>query len=411
MDGGVPSSTAPRPAVPVSRDAPAIAAQSKYSFTRLTLLDIREFEALHNDYAAKRLRLLQPQRASSCHHPQLQQHPQQQQERQQQQQQQQNQHHRHQQPLVRTATKRPSDTLSPPPPAVAPAAAPASAINEIPASKKIKLGRLEKHDFIFGKQPGDVISDAEFEESAASSDDGDDAPAAISTSAQVLVTQQPPKKKSRNTRYFALSPELQTIIGTSDPVCYRDVKKLAMAYIKKNSLQHPFDKRFIVCDDNLMIISGQKTLPLFNLYSTFLPHMHEVATSFYSENEPYSSKFLRQDSPTSVTSNQTPSMTAAGSESQPVEITHALAEFLGHEGPLPRSEITTRICNYIQKNGLLKEAYGRRVVLCDVPLKSLFGCNTMDIASVPQAVDSHLRLFHALNSSADTGVKMEPCEI
>jgi len=87
-----------------------------------------------------------------------------------------------------------------------------------------------------------------------------------------------PKKKSArkpNAAFMkALTPsaELATVVGAAALARTEVVKKL-WAYIKKNNLQNPKNKRNIMCDDKLSKVFGKKEVSMFELASLIGKHL------------------------------------------------------------------------------------------------------------------------------------------
>lgn len=87
-----------------------------------------------------------------------------------------------------------------------------------------------------------------------------------------------PKKKSArkpNAAFMkALTPssDLASVIGTTALPRTEVVKKL-WAYIKKNNLQNPKNKRNILCDDKLSKVFGKKEVTMFELAGLIGKHL------------------------------------------------------------------------------------------------------------------------------------------
>mmetsp|Transcript_7324 Transcript_7324/g.11263 ORF Transcript_7324/g.11263 Transcript_7324/m.11263 type:complete len:325 (-) Transcript_7324:277-1251(-) len=91
----------------------------------------------------------------------------------------------------------------------------------------------------------------------------------------------PPQKKKRKPKKpglqppYRLSEAMQSIVGTT--ILPRPQVVTALwAYIKKNDLQNPEDKREIICDQKLKaIMDGQKTVTMFNMNRYITNHLLE----------------------------------------------------------------------------------------------------------------------------------------
>ncbi|WPU63579.1 SWIB/MDM2 domain-containing protein [Peredibacter starrii] len=71
---------------------------------------------------------------------------------------------------------------------------------------------------------------------------------------------------------FTPSTELAGVIGSAAVPRTEVVKKL-WAYIKKNNLQNPKNKRNILCDDKLSKVFGKKEVTMFELASLIGKHL------------------------------------------------------------------------------------------------------------------------------------------
>ncbi|KAJ3023371.1 UNVERIFIED_CONTAM: hypothetical protein HDU68_008637 [Siphonaria sp. JEL0065] len=68
------------------------------------------------------------------------------------------------------------------------------------------------------------------------------------------------KKKRSNgvfSKPYNLSPELQVVVGSAEPIARHEAVKKIWEYIKLHDLQDPNDRRFIMCDTNLQAVLGQ----------------------------------------------------------------------------------------------------------------------------------------------------------
>ena len=87
-----------------------------------------------------------------------------------------------------------------------------------------------------------------------------------------------PKKKTARKpnaafmQAFTPSAELAAVIGAAAAARTEVVKKL-WAYIKKNNLQNPKNKRNILADDKLSKVFGKKEVTMFELASLIGKHL------------------------------------------------------------------------------------------------------------------------------------------
>ncbi|ODV87927.1 hypothetical protein CANARDRAFT_26106 [[Candida] arabinofermentans NRRL YB-2248] len=76
----------------------------------------------------------------------------------------------------------------------------------------------------------------------------------------------------------ALSPTLATFLKTTGPLPRTEVVKRVWAYIRENDLQDPEDKRFILCDDALKPLFGDK-VHMFTMNKFLKDHLTLIKNS------------------------------------------------------------------------------------------------------------------------------------
>lgn len=69
-----------------------------------------------------------------------------------------------------------------------------------------------------------------------------------------------------------LSSELEAVIGKG-PLPRSEVTKKIWAYIKKNDLQNPANKRNILADDKLMAVFKKKEVTMFEMTKIVSGHL------------------------------------------------------------------------------------------------------------------------------------------
>ena len=74
---------------------------------------------------------------------------------------------------------------------------------------------------------------------------------------------------------------------------------------------------------------------------------------------------------------------------KPVQVSDALAEIVG-KGPMPRTEVTKRLWEYIKKNKL-QDAKQKRQINPDQKLGRVVGNQQIDMFQMTKKVSSHLR--------------------
>ena len=80
------------------------------------------------------------------------------------------------------------------------------------------------------------------------------------------------RKSDGLSRPLTPSPELAAITG-SDQIARSDVVSKMWAYIKKNNLQNPQNKREILADDKLEKVFGTKKVTMFEMNKHLSRHL------------------------------------------------------------------------------------------------------------------------------------------
>ena len=68
------------------------------------------------------------------------------------------------------------------------------------------------------------------------------------------------------------SPQLAAVVGSS-PLPRPEVVSKVWAYIKKNDLQNPQNKREILADDKLQAVFGKKKVTMFEMNKHLAAHL------------------------------------------------------------------------------------------------------------------------------------------
>jgi len=74
---------------------------------------------------------------------------------------------------------------------------------------------------------------------------------------------------------------------------------------------------------------------------------------------------------------------------KPVQPSPQLAQIVGDQ-PLPRSEVTKKIWEYIKKNNL-QNAENKREIIADDKLEPIFGKKKLNMFEMTKAVNQHLK--------------------
>ncbi|KAK4767799.1 hypothetical protein SAY87_002940 [Trapa incisa] len=167
----------------------------------------------------------------------------------------------------------------------------------------------------------------------------------------------------------SVSPELQVIVG--QPAMPRtEIVKQLWAYIRKNNLQDPNNKRKIICNDELRIVFETDCTDMFKMNKLLAKHISSL--------EPTKESQLKKQK-VNVDSGVDPS----------VQISEALANFFGvTEREMPQSDITKRIWEYINVNQLQDPQ--AMTIQCDAKLQEIFGCESIHALDIPGVLGRHL---------------------
>ncbi|KAL8214741.1 hypothetical protein R6Q57_004190 [Mikania cordata] len=172
-----------------------------------------------------------------------------------------------------------------------------------------------------------------------------------------------------------ITPELQVIVGES-ALSRTDIVKQLWAYIKKNNLQDPGNKRKIICDDALRVVFETDCTDMFKMNKLLAKHIIRL--------EP-----TKESSRKRSKSNAEPAAESTDNVPSQVLISDALANCLGTgEREMSKSEALRLVWEYIKVNNL-EDPQNSVMILCDEKLKELFGCETISAMGIPDLVTRH----------------------
>lgn len=147
-----------------------------------------------------------------------------------------------------------------------------------------------------------------------------------------------------------------------------EIVKHLWAYIRKNNLQDPSNKRKIICDEALRVVFETDCTDMFKMNKLLSKHILPLDPS----KDSVQSKRQKVD----VESTAEPTEAVS-----PVIISDALALFLGTtKKEMLASEATQHVLEYIKVNSL--EDPSSMTVICDEKLKDLFGCESIPVVEI-----------------------------
>ncbi|XP_008806342.1 uncharacterized protein LOC103719054 [Phoenix dactylifera] len=177
-----------------------------------------------------------------------------------------------------------------------------------------------------------------------------------------------------------VSPQLQAIVGEPTMARTQIVKQL-WAYIRKNNLQDPNNKRKIICNDELRMVFETDCTDMFKMNKLLAKHIIPLEST--RDPGPESKKLK-------ATTTELVSATEPDADQYPVVISDALANFFGTgESEMLQSEALRRVWDYI-KNNQLEDPMNGMMILCDSKLQQLFGCKSLSALGISEMLSHHL---------------------
>ncbi|CAN6479212.1 unnamed protein product [Victoria cruziana] len=156
------------------------------------------------------------------------------------------------------------------------------------------------------------------------------------------------------------------------------IVKQLWAYIRKNNLQDPSNKRKIICNDALRVVFETDCTDMFKMNKLLAKHILPLDPAKDSGPDP---KRLK-------TSYVGPLAQGPAISSSPVIISEALGKFFGTgEREMMQTEATERVWNYIQIHRLQDPM--NSVVTCDYRLQELFNCEKFPAVGLSEMLLHH----------------------
>lgn len=189
-------------------------------------------------------------------------------------------------------------------------------------------------------------------------------------------TQKPKRRGGPGglTKLCGVSPELQVIVG--QPALPRtEIVKQLWAYIRKNNLQDPSNKRKIICNDELRVVFETDCTDMFKMNKLLAKHI--IALEPSKKPAPKKQKVDVESA-------------ARSAEPAPsVIISDSLANFFGITArEMLQSEVLRRIWEYIKVNQL-EDPMNPMAIVCDTKLQEIFGCENISALGIPEVLARH----------------------
>ncbi|XP_068311560.1 uncharacterized protein [Pyrus communis] len=210
---------------------------------------------------------------------------------------------------------------------------------------------------------------------------GTNAPAPVSGSNTPKDSAKPKAKRKGGpgglNKLCGVSPELQAIVG--HPTLPRtEIVKQLWAYIRKNNLQDPGNKRKIICNDELRVVFETDCTDMFKMNKLLAKHIITLEPS-----KPAVPKKPK------VPKNAMESATKSTEPSPSLIISEALANFFGAGvREMIQSEVLMRIWEYIKAHHL-EDPQNQMAIHCDARLQEIFGCETINALEIPDILERH----------------------
>ncbi|XP_011097816.1 uncharacterized protein LOC105176645 [Sesamum indicum] len=202
------------------------------------------------------------------------------------------------------------------------------------------------------------------------------------TAASVSAKESAPTGKKRRggpgglNKLCGVSPVLQTIVG--QPTLPRtEIVKQLWAYIRKNNLQDPNNKRKIICNDELRLVFETDCTDMFKMNKLLAKHITALEpTKQTTQNK----KKLKVDVESEKNTDDPVPI---------VIISEALANFFGtDEREMSQAEVLRQMWEYIKVHQL-EDPLNSTTILCNAKLQELLGCESISALGIPEMLAQH----------------------
>ncbi|KAL5540675.1 hypothetical protein UlMin_042867 [Ulmus minor] len=238
------------------------------------------------------------------------------------------------------------------------------------------------------------------------------------------------KKRGGFNKLCSLSPKLQEIVGETELSRPEVVKKM-WAYIRKNDLQDPANKRNIRCDEALCALFRVKSINMFQMNKALTKHIWPLSTddgnvnqnkkveeSDHSESEgenikeeereeveeeARSEKGSRKQKRKGGSAKLDKAVKKRGGFTKLCSLSPQLQTFTG-EAVLARTEVVKKLWAYIRENNL-QDPKNKRNILCDESFRSLFNVDSIDMFQMNKALSNHIWPLNVEDAPANSSQK------
>ncbi|CAH8357483.1 unnamed protein product [Eruca vesicaria subsp. sativa] len=180
-----------------------------------------------------------------------------------------------------------------------------------------------------------------------------------------------------------VSPELQVVVG--EPALPRtEIVRQLWAYIRKNNLQDPSNKRKIICDDALRVVFETDCTDMFKMNKLLAKHILPLDPTKDSGQAKRAKAEVETKAETKTETTEPVSSTSTVSLSEP------LAKFFGTgEAEITEEEIVRRVWEYIKLNNL-EDPANPMAIQCDEKLRELLGCESISAVGINEMLRPHM---------------------
>ncbi|CAN7032035.1 uncharacterized protein LOC103834246 [Brassica rapa] len=181
-----------------------------------------------------------------------------------------------------------------------------------------------------------------------------------------------------------VSPELQVVVG--EPALPRtEIVRQLWAYIRKNNLQDPSNKRKIICDDALRLVFETDCTDMFKMNKLLSKHILPLDPSKDSGQAKRAKAEVETKAET-----ETETKEPVSSTSSTVSLSEPLAKFFGTgETEMTEEEIIRRVWEYIKLNHL-EDPANPMAIQCDEKLRELLGCESISAVGINEMLRRHI---------------------